>query len=196
MNKDILNIIIFGAPGSGKGTQSELLIEKYNLDHISTGEVLRAEIEKQTELGKIANIHISKGHLVPDELIIDTLENVLDEKENSNGIIFDGFPRTIAQGEALEKILEERGTSVTIVLNLEVEKEELVQRLLNRGKVSGRSDDNFETISSRLNVYTEQTAPLINYYKKQGKLVNIKGAGTVEDIFEKIVHSIDNIKVC
>lgn len=195
MKKNVLNIVIFGAPGSGKGTQSKLLIKKYKLEHISTGDVLRAEIAKQTELGKIAHQHISKGNLVPDELIIDTLAKVLDEKENSNGVIFDGFPRTIAQGKALDKILDERGTTISVVINLQVDEQELIQRLLKRGEISGRSDDNLETITSRLGVYTKQTAPLLEFYKESGKLVNIKGTGSIEEILERIVQAIEEIHV-
>ena len=142
----MLNIVIFGAPGSGKGTQSELIIKEYGLDHISTGDVLRSEIKNETELGKIAKGFIEKGQLVPDELIVDMLAKVLDSKENSKGVIFDGFPRTIPQAKALKEMLNQRGTDVSIMLNLQVDEEELISRLLERGKVSGRSDDNLETI--------------------------------------------------
>ena len=146
----MLNIVIFGAPGSGKGTQSELIIKEYGLDHISTGDVLRSEMKNETELGKIAKDYIEKGQLVPDELIVDMLAKVLDSKVNSKGVIFDGFPRTIPQAKALKEMLNKRGTDVSVMLNLQVEEEELINRLLERGKVSGRSDDNLETIKSRL----------------------------------------------
>jgi len=190
----MLNIVIFGAPGSGKGTQSELLIEKYGLNHISTGEVLRKEIASETELGKIADSYISKGQLVPDELTIDILSSTLDAKRGGAGVIFDGFPRTLEQGKALNEILKERGREVSLVINLNVEEEELVNRLLNRGKKSGRSDDNLETISLRLNVYKNQTAPLIDFYKKEGKLVDISGGGrSIQEIFAEIDLAVSKV---
>lgn len=190
----MLNIVIFGAPGSGKGTQSELLIEKYGLDHISTGEVLRKEIASGSELGKIADSYISKGQLIPDELIIDVLAKILDSKPRKAGIIFDGFPRTLQQGTALNKILEERGRELSIVINLNVDEEELIGRLLSRGKSSGRSDDNMEVISSRLDVYKSQTSPLIDYYRKEGKLVDIEGGGrSVQDIFNEIDAAVSEV---
>ena len=149
----MINIVIFGAPGSGKGTQSELLIKEYGLSHISTGDVLREQIAQQTELGKIADSYISNGKLIPDELMIDILDKVLDSmQESSKGVIFDGFPRTINQAEALDKLLAKRGTALDLVLGLEVDEEELIKRLLNRGKTSGRSDDNLETIQKQLDV--------------------------------------------
>lgn len=182
----MLNIVIFGAPGSGKGTQSEKIIKEFGLAHISTGEVLRDEIKKGTELGVIANSFIEKGQLVPDELIVDMLAKVLDEKEGTSGVVFDGFPRTIPQAVALKKMLNERGTDVTVMLNLHVEEEELIKRLLERGKSSGRSDDNLETIQSRLDVYHKQTAPLVDFYIQEGKHTAIKGEGTIEEIFARI----------
>ena len=182
----MLNIIIFGAPGSGKGTQSDLMKKKYELAHISTGDVLRQEIKNETELGKIAKGFIDKGQLVPDDLICDMLDNVLETLKDTKGIIFDGFPRTIPQAEALEKILDKRGMDVSILIDLQVENEELIKRLLERGKLSGRSDDNEETIQSRLKVYHSQTAPLAEHYKKKGKHAPIKGNGTIEDIFNRI----------
>lgn len=186
----MLNIVIFGAPGSGKGTQSELIIKEFGLDHISTGDMLRKEIREETELGKIADKYISKGQLVPDELTIDMLAKVLDSKENSKGVIFDGFPRTIPQAEALKKMLNERGTDVTIMIDLDVEENELIQRLIERGKRSGRSDDTPEVILSRLNVYRAQTAPLIEYYTQEGKCQIIEGVGTIEEIFSLIKEKI------
>ena len=190
----MLNIVIFGAPGSGKGTQSELIIKEYGLDHISTGDVLRGEIKNETELGKTAKDYIEKGQLVPDELIVDMLANVLDSKKNSKGVIFDGFPRTIPQAKALKEMLAKRGTDVTVMLNLQVDEDELINRLLERGKVSGRSDDNLETIKSRLDVYHNQTAPLSEYYIGEGKHVGIKGMGTIEEIFGRIKDAIDSVK--
>ncbi|MCD7916017.1 MAG: adenylate kinase [Tannerellaceae bacterium] len=189
----MLNIVIFGAPGSGKGTQSERIIQEFGLDHISTGDVLRAEIKGGTELGRIASKYIEKGQLVPDELIIDMLAKVLDSKENSKGVIFDGFPRTIPQAKALKKMLNERNTDVTVMLNLQVEDEELINRLLERGKVSGRSDDNLETIQSRLKVYHTQTAPLAEYYIQEGKHAAIKGVGTIEEIFASIKEAVNSV---
>jgi adenylate kinase len=187
------NVVIFGAPGSGKGTQSELIIKKYGLDHISTGDVLRAEIKNKTELGKIAEGYISKGQLVPDELIIDMLASVLDSKKESKGVIFDGFPRTIPQGKALDTMLKERGTQVSVVVSLDVEETELIDRLIKRGQMSGRSDDNLETIKSRLEVYHGQTSPLKQYYVEQKKLAAIKGVGSLEEIFARIEKAIDAV---
>lgn len=190
----MLNVVIFGAPGSGKGTQSELIIKEYGLDHISTGDVLRAEMKGETELGKIAKGFIEKGQLVPDELIVDMLAKVLDSKSGSKGVIFDGFPRTIPQAKALKEMLNKRDTDVSVMLNLQVEEEELINRLLERGKVSGRSDDNLETIKSRLDVYHNQTAPLADYYVGEGKHVGIHGMGTVEDIFGRIKEAVNKVK--
>ncbi|MDH6356228.1 adenylate kinase [Parabacteroides sp. PF5-9] len=189
----MLNVVIFGAPGSGKGTQSERIIEQFGLAHISTGDVLRAEMKNDTELGKIAKDYIEKGQLVPDELIVDMLAKVLDEKKGSNGVIFDGFPRTIPQAIALKNMLNERGTDVSVMLNLQVEEEELINRLLERGKVSGRSDDNLETIKSRLEVYHSQTAPLADYYIKEGKHVAIQGVGSIDEIFDRIKKALEEI---
>ena len=189
----MFNVVIFGAPGSGKGTQSDLIIKKYGLHHISTGDVLREEIESQTELGKIAEAYISKGQLVPDDFVVKMLADILDRSKNEKGYIFDGFPRTLGQGDALDKLLRERGTGVFAALNLEVEEHVLIERILKRGEQTGRIDDNIETIQSRLNVYHSQTEPLKEYYKKQGKNINIKGIGSVEDIFERICESLDRI---
>lgn len=192
----MLNIVIFGAPGSGKGTQSENLIKKYNLAHISTGDVLRSEMKKGTELGKLAEGYISKGQLVPDEVVIGMLANVLDEKikAGAKGVIFDGFPRTIPQGEALDSMLKERGQAVTAVVSLDVAEEELINRLIKRGQDSGRSDDNYETIKARLDVYNNQTSPLKAHYEKSGKLHPIHGMGSVEEIFERISAAVDSVK--
>lgn len=189
----MLNIIIFGAPGSGKGTQSELMIAKYGLDYISTGEVLREAIKEGNELGKTAKDYIDKGQLVPDELIIKLIAKFLDEKKDSKGVIFDGFPRTIPQAKALKDLLTERGTDISVLLDLQVEDEELINRLLKRGEISGRSDDNLETIKSRLDVYHTQTAPLATYYISEGKHVPIKGIGTVEDITWRIDEAIGKV---
>lgn len=190
----MLNVVIFGAPGSGKGTQSENLIKKYNLAHISTGDVLRAEIKNETELGKLAQGYMSKGQLVPDEVVIGMLSNVLDSKKDVSGVIFDGFPRTIPQGEALAKMLKEKGQDVSIVVSLEVDEPELIDRLIKRGQQTGRLDDNYETIKSRLDVYKNQTSPLKEHYDKTGKLVSIKGVGSVTEIFDRIAEAVDKVK--
>jgi adenylate kinase len=147
---DMLNIVIFGAPGSGKGTQSAKLVEKYGLKHLSSGDILRSEIKADTELGKLADSYVSKGRLVPDELVIDILDSLVCNHRDAKGFIFDGFPRTLAQGEALGKMLEKHGEDVHAVVSLEVNEEELIDRLLKRGEVSGRKDDNRETIELRL----------------------------------------------
>lgn len=186
----MLNIVIFGAPGSGKGTQSERIVAKYGINHISTGDVLRAEIKNGTELGKIAKGYIDQGQLIPDELIIDILAKTLDSFEDSKGVIFDGFPRTIPQAEALKKVLAERGQSVSIMLDLDVPEDELMTRLIKRGQESGRADDNEETIKKRLVVYHSQTAPLIDWYKAEGQYCHINGLGTMEGIFEEICKAI------
>ena len=190
----MLNIVIFGAPGSGKGTQSDKLIEHYHLFHISTGDVLRDNMRRGTELGKIAKGYIDQGQLVPDELIIDLLAQVLDEnKENAaHGVIFDGYPRTIPQAEALEQLLADRGTQVDAVVGLEVPDEELIKRILLRGQLSGRADDNEETARKRLEVYYNQTSPLKAYYQEQGKYLAINGMGSIDGIFDLIKQALDN----
>ena len=186
----MLNIVIFGAPGSGKGKQSERIVAKYGINQISTGDVLRAEIKNNTELGKIAKGYIDQGQLIPDELIIDILAKTLDSFEDSKGVIFDGFPRTFPQAEALKKVLAERGQSVSIMLDLDVPEDELMTRLIKRGQESGRADDNEETIKKRLVVYHSQTAPLIDWYKAEGQYCHINGLGTMEGIFEEICKAI------
>ena len=190
----MLNIVIFGAPGSGKGTQSEKIVEKYGINHISTGDVLRAEMKNGTELGKTAKGYIDQGQLIPDELMIDILASVFDSFQDSKGVIFDGFPRTIAQAEALKKMLAERGQEVSIMLDLDVPEEELMKRLIKRGQESGRADDNEETIKKRLVVYHSQTAPLIDWYKQDVKYQHIKGFGVLEEIFADICKAIDAVK--
>ena len=189
----MLNIVIFGAPGSGKGTQSERIVEKYGINHISTGDVLRAEIKNGTELGKTAKGYIDQGQLIPDELMIDILASVFDSFKDSKGVIFDGFPRTIAQAEALKKMLAERGQGVSVMVDLDVPEEELMVRLIKRGKDSGRADDNEETIKKRLHVYHSQTAPLIDWYKNEKKYQHINGLGTMEGIFAEICEAVDKL---
>ena len=189
----MLNIVIFGAPGSGKGTQSELITAKYGLDHISTGDVLRGEIKKGSELGTTAKGYIDNGQLIPDKLMTDILASVFDSLKDSKGVIFDGFPRTIAQAESLKEMLAERGYAISLMLDLEVPEEELMDRLIKRGKLSGRADDNEETIKKRLVVYHSQTAPLIEWYKKEGLHRHVNGHGTLEEIFENISKAIDAV---
>ena len=164
----MLNIVIFGAPGSGKGTHSARLVEEFKLDHISTGDVLRAEIKNGTELGKIAQGYIDNGQLIPDELMIGILASVYDSFKNSKGVIFDGFPRTIAQAEALKQMLEERGQEITAMIDIQVAEDILMARLLRRATLEGRADDNEETIKKRFAVYHSQTAPLIDWFKAEG----------------------------
>lgn len=189
----MLNIVLFGPPGAGKGTQSEKLIEKYALVHLSTGDLLRAERKEGTELGKKANAYIEKGELVPDEVVIGMVKNKIVLNQNAKGFIFDGFPRTIAQGEALDVLLSELGQSITKMIALEVEEDELVARLLNRGKTSGRADDqNEDTIRNRFQVYSNETSPLKDFYQNQNKLNTIDGIGSVDEIFDRICNAIDN----
>ena len=191
----MFNLVIFGAPGSGKGTQSEKLIETYGLFHISTGEVLRDQIAKGTELGKTADKFISNGHLIPDELMVNILSDLLDSNPATrDGVIFDGFPRTIPQAVALNEMLAKRGAQVNAVVGLEVADDELIDRLIKRGVESGRSDDNLETIQKRLAVYHSQTQPLRDFYVNEGKYLSIKGSGSIDDIFADIKKNIDAIK--
>lgn len=188
------NIVIFGAPGSGKGTQSDLMIKKYGFNHISTGDVLRAEIKNGTELGKTAKGFIDNGQLIPDELMVNILASVYDSfgKEHK-GVIFDGFPRTIPQAEALKAMLAEREHKVAAMIELDVPEDELMKRLIKRGQESGRSDDNAETIKKRLDVYHNQTAPLIEWYKKEGIHHHIEGLGELNRIFADICAVIDTL---
>jgi len=190
----MLNLILFGAPGAGKGTQSVKIIEKYNLIHLSTGDILRAEISGNTLLGIEAKKIMDKGELVPDEVVIGMIEHKIDENLNSNGFIFDGFPRTVAQAEALDKLLEKKGKSITLMLAIIVETDELVKRIQKRAEDSNRPDDkDINVINNRIKVYNEKTAVLAEYYQKQNKYVSIEGQGTVDEIFTKIVEKMNNI---
>jgi adenylate kinase len=191
----MLNVVIFGPPGSGKGTQSERIIEKYGLTHISTGDILRKEINDGTELGKLAKSLIDKGQLIPNETIIEILEKKLDNLHNTRGVIYDGFPRTVEQAVALKKMLNSKGQDVNIMLNLEVDRDELIDRLLKRGQISGRSDDNLETIEKRIKVYEDQTAPVIDFYKNEKTYHPIKGTGEIDAIFGRITEAIDGVVV-
>ena len=191
----MLNIIICGAPGCGKGTQSDLIVEKYKLKHLSTGDLLRKEIAEKSELGITAESFISKGNLVPDEMIISILsKNIQGFGNDINGMILDGFPRTVAQAEALQIMLSNSGKEISILLDLSVEKAELIDRLLKRGQTSGRSDDNLETIQKRLEVYELQTAPVSDFYKKLDKYAAVNGMGSVTEIFERISLILDSKK--
>lgn len=186
------NLVLFGPPGAGKGTQSDKLIAKYGLVHLSTGDLLRSEIANGTVLGMEAKKLMDKGILVPDEVVIGMIETRLDATKNAKGFIFDGFPRTAAQADALDKLLEAKGTFINRMLSLEVPKEELIKRLLNRGKDSGRPDDRNESIiDQRINEYNNKTAPLKDYYLRQNKFSGVKGLGSIDEIFDSLCKVID-----
>lgn len=188
----MFNIILFGPPGSGKGTQSDKLVEKYGLVHLSTGNLLREEINQQTPLGMAAKSFIDKGQLVPDEVVIGMVDSYFDKNSEAKGFLFDGFPRTVAQAVALDKLLDLKKTEIAAVLALQVSEEELVKRLLNRGKTSGRSDDtNEEVIKKRFAVYQNETTPVAEHYKKADKFVAIPGEGTVDGIFDALCREMD-----
>jgi adenylate kinase len=187
----MFNLILFGPPGSGKGTQSEKIVEKFGLIHLSTGHLLRQEIAEKTPLGQEAQNFMDKGQLVPDEVVIGMIDSCLEKHHEARGFLFDGFPRTIAQAEALDKLLALKKTSICKVLALEVDEDELVKRLVKRGETSGRSDDtNEEVIRRRFAVYKTETEPVAEHYKAQGKLEQIKGVGTVDEIFETLGNCI------
>lgn len=187
----MLNLVLFGPPGAGKGTQSANLIKKYNLIHLSTGDILRAEVAAQTPLGIEAKKLMDAGNLVPDEVVIGMINNKLDENKSANGFIFDGFPRTTAQAEALDKLLDEKQTQINHMLALQVPDSELINRLLLRGQESGRADDaNEEIIANRIKTYNDKTAPLIQYYQNQGKYTAIDGVGSLPEIFDRLVAAI------
>lgn len=188
----MFNLILFGPPGSGKGTQSDSLVEKYELIHLSTGNLLREEISQQTPLGIEAKGFMDKGQLVPDEVVIGMVDSYFDKHKDAKGFLFDGFPRTVAQADALDKLLYLKKTSIAAVLALEVSEEELVKRLLNRGKTSGRSDDtNEEVIRKRFSVYSNETKPVAEHYKRAHKFHPVKGEGTVDEIFKSICKEIN-----
>jgi adenylate kinase len=188
----MFNLILFGPPGSGKGTQSERLISKYGLKHLSTGDLLRSEIAGLTPLGLAAKSYMDKGQLVPDEVVIEMISSALDNNPQANGFLFDGFPRTTAQAEALDKLLAQKGTSIAVVLALQVSENELVKRLLNRGLTSGRSDDTKEdVIVARLAEYDKKTAAVADHYKKYDKVVYVNGEGNIDEIFDSLSQAID-----
>ena len=190
----MLNLILFGPPGSGKGTQSEKLITKYGLKHLSTGDLLRSEISQKTPLGLEAKNLMDKGHLVPDEVVIGMISSALETNPDASGFLFDGFPRTSAQAEALDKLLTLKGTSINTMLSMEVSEEELVSRLLKRGETSGRADDNNEgVIRARIAEYHNKTAVVADYYKKFDKVVSVKGEGSVQQIFDGLCKEIDAV---
>ena len=188
----MLNIVLFGPPGAGKGTQSERLISKYNLTHISTGDLFRKHLSEGTELGKTAQKYMDDGFLVPDEVVIGMVDAKIKEQNDSKGFIFDGFPRTVKQAEALDKLLEDQNTPILGMIALEVPFDELKKRLIARGQVSGRADDQSEDkINNRINVYLEETLPVSEFYKRQGKFNSINGVGSIDDIFGDISSVID-----
>ncbi len=190
----MLNLVIFGPPGSGKGTQSVKIVQKYKLIHLSTGDLLREEIENDTPLGNRVKKFIDKGLLVPDEIVLRELYCRAMEHLDSPGFIFDGFPRTIVQAEVLDRMLKKKGFSINLVISVEVDEQELFERLRGRAQDSGRSDDSSEIIRRRLNVYKQQTMPLIHYYKEQGKIVAVNGMAPVDDVFKRISLAIDTYK--
>ena len=190
----MLNIVLFGPPGSGKGTQSEKIIKKYGLVHISTGDLLREEVAAQTDLGKKAKAIMDKGELVSDKIVIKMIRKKIEENQNGAGFIFDGFPRTVEQARELRKALTDYDERVSVMISLEVPREELVKRLLNRGKETGRSDDNLDTINNRIDVYNRQTIPVTYYYDKMHKHAAVEGVGSVEKIFDQIVEVISKVK--
>jgi adenylate kinase len=190
----MINIVLFGKPGAGKGTQAEFLKEKYNLTHLSTGDIFRFNIKNDTELGKLAKTYMDKGDLVPDEVTIQMLQSEVDKNPDSAGFLFDGFPRTITQAEALDAFLTSKNQEITATVALEADDNILVQRLLERGKSSGRPDDqDEEKIRNRYQEYNEKTAPLMEYYKNQGKFHGVNGIGTIAEVTERLNLVFDNL---
>ncbi|MFH0867323.1 MAG: adenylate kinase [Bacteroidota bacterium] len=187
----MLNLILFGPPGAGKGTHSLQLVEKYELVHISTGDIFRSEISNKTELGMKAKSYMDNGQLVPDEIVLDMLFSVMNRVENAKGFVFDGFPRTIVQAEKFDEMLNARCMPVSLVISLDVNDEELVKRLVKRGLESGRSDDTEEVIRQRLDVYNKQTKPLLDYYHKKNLLRSVHGIGTIDDIFISVCEVVE-----
>ena len=192
--KSMLNIVLFGPPGAGKGTQSQLLIDKYSLIHLSTGDILRGEIAKGSELGLQAKSIMDRGDLVPDDVVIKMIQSILENNLEAKGFIFDGFPRTNTQAEALDKLMESKDSQINAMIALEVEDEVLVERLLERGKSSGRPDDQDEAIiRNRFKVYNDETSPLANFYATKGKFIAVKGKGSIDEIFQNLCKAIDGV---
>lgn len=190
----MLNLVLFGPPGAGKGTQAEFLIEKFQLIHLSTGDLLRSQIAAQTELGIEAKSFMDRGELVPDQVVIGMIKSKFSENADAKGFIFDGFPRTVAQAQALDVLLNENKTPISGMLALDVEKQELINRLLERGKTSGRSDDqDVSIIENRINVYNEKTSPLIDYYSAQNKFYAIEGMGTIAEIADRLENVVKSL---
>jgi len=190
----MLNLVLFGPPGAGKGTQAIFLAQTFNLIHLSTGDLLRQEIAAKTDLGRIADEIISKGELVPDSIVISMIESKLKSPKTTVGFIFDGFPRTVPQAQALDELLRKHKSKVSVMLCLDVDKDELISRLLKRGLTSGRCDDaDAATIENRINVYNEKTAPIIHYYESQGKYHPIKGIGAVEEIASRLRETVEKL---
>jgi len=188
------NIVLFGPPGAGKGTQSEKIIERFNLTHISTGDLFRKHLGEGTDLGKLAQKYMDEGSLVPDELVIKMVERKLNDQNQTNGFIFDGFPRTVNQAEALDQLLNKSGNKISGMILLDVEEQELINRIILRGKTSGRTDDqDIEKVNNRIKVYNQETLPVATYYKNQGKLNTIVGKGSIEDIFGNISKVIEKL---
>jgi len=190
----MFNIVLFGAPGSGKGTHAVRLQDEYGLVHFSTGEYLRNEINRGSDLGNMAKMYIESGKLVPDDIIIGIIEHEIEKNKSVNGYIFDGFPRTVEQARRLDELLQRENTDIKMVISLHVSEEELLRRLLKRGTESGRGDDNENVIRERFNVYRNQTMPLIDYYKSLNKFYEIHGEGNVEDIYNNIIMCINKVK--
>ncbi len=190
----MINIVLFGAPGCGKGTQAQRLKAHYGIDHVSTGEVIRDEIRRGTALGRSMEEYIKAGRLAPDEIVIDMIANYVAEHKEARGNIFDGFPRTTAQAEAFDRILEKHGLKVDAMIDIHVPEEELVRRILLRGKDSGRADDaSEEVIRGRLDVYHAQTAVVADYYAAQDKYASVDGTGTMEEVFDRIAALVDRL---
>ncbi|MCQ2311568.1 MAG: adenylate kinase [Paludibacteraceae bacterium] len=190
----MLNIILCGAPGCGKGTQSDFIVSRYGLTHLSTGSLMRQEMASGSELGQLLNSYISQGHLVPDDVTVQLLEQYIDSlPKDTKGLIFDGFPRTLNQAVQLERLMKKRGDKTAVLIDINVPEDEIINRLIERGKTSGRADDNLETIKERLKVYHDQTRPVDDYYELNDKYVRIQGLGTISEVFGRISRILDKI---